>query len=51
MQGKKTGGRVAGTQNKITIELRNTIKELIAKELESLPGLFGELSPKERIEI
>ena len=51
MQGRKTGGRVAGTQNKITIELRKTIKELIAKELESLPGLFAELSPKERIEI
>ena len=51
MQGKKTGGRAAGTPNKITIELRKTLKEIIAKELDSLPGVFAELSPKERIEL
>jgi hypothetical protein len=51
MQGKKTGGRIAGTPNKITIELRKTLKEVIAKELESLPGRLEELSGKERLEL
>jgi hypothetical protein len=51
MQGQKTGGRKAGTPNKITIELRKTLKAVIAAELETLPGTLAELSPKERIEL
>ncbi len=35
MQGKKPGGRVAGTPNRITIELRKTLKTVVASELES----------------
>jgi hypothetical protein len=51
MQGKKTGGRVAGTPNRITIELRKTLKTVVASELESLPGTLAELPPKERLEL
>jgi hypothetical protein len=51
MQGKKTGGRVAGTPNKITIELRKTLKGIIAKELDSLPQTLEQLPPKERIDL
>ncbi len=51
MKNQKTGGRVAGTPNKITIELRKTLKDIVAGELESLPGTLGELPPKERLEM
>jgi hypothetical protein len=51
MQGKKTGGRTAGTPNKITIELRKTLKGIIASELEALPTTFEQLQPKERLEL
>jgi hypothetical protein len=51
MVGKKTGGRVAGTPNKITIELRKTLKGIVANELESLPETLGDLPPKERLEL
>jgi len=51
MQGKKTGGRVAGTPNKITIELRKTLKGIVASELETLPTTFEQLHPKERLEL
>lgn len=44
-------GRVAGTPNKITIELRKTLKGIIAGELEHLPQTLGELPPKERIDL
>jgi len=51
MKGQKTGGRTEGTPNKITIELRKTLKSIIANELEKLPQIIGELSTKERIEL
>jgi hypothetical protein len=51
MQGKKTGGRVAGTSNRVTSELRKTLKGIIASELESLPTTFEQLQPKERLEL
>jgi hypothetical protein len=51
MVGKKTGGRVAGTPNRITIELRKTLKTVVASELESLPGTLEQLQPKERLEM
>ncbi len=51
MQGKKTGGRVAGTPNRITIELRKTLKAVVASELELLPGTLEQLPPKERLEL
>ncbi len=51
MVGKKTGGRVAGTPNRITTELRKTLKTVVASELESLPGTLEQLQPKERLEL
>jgi hypothetical protein len=51
MQGKKTGGRVAGTPNKVTSELRKTLKAIVASELEALPTTFEQLQPKERLEL
>ncbi len=51
MQGKKTGGRVAGTPNKVTSELRKTLKGVIANELEQLPGTLEGLPSRERLEL
>jgi hypothetical protein len=51
MQGKKTGGRIAGTPNKLTKELRTTLKGIIAGELDALPQTFEQLSAKERLEL
>jgi hypothetical protein len=51
MKGEKTGGRVAGTPNKITIELRKTLKGIVAGELEALPTTFEQLQPRERLEL
>jgi hypothetical protein len=51
MQGKKTGGRIAGTPNKLTKELRTTLKGIIAGELDVLPQTFEQLPAKERLEL
>jgi hypothetical protein len=51
MTGKKTGGRIAGTPNKLTSELRTTLKEIIAGELDALPQTFEKLPAKERLEL
>jgi hypothetical protein len=51
MVGKKTGGRAAGTPNKVTSELRKTLKQVIAAELEALPATLGELPARERLEL
>jgi hypothetical protein len=51
MQGKKTGGRIAGTPNKLTKELRMTLKGIIAGELDTLPQTFEQLPAKERLEL
>jgi len=51
MKGQKTGGRIAGTPNKLTSELRTTLKEIIAGELDALPQTFEQLPAKERLEL
>jgi hypothetical protein len=51
MQGIKTGGRTAGTPNKVTSELRKTLKAIVAAELESLPVMLTELPARERLEL
>ncbi len=51
MTGKKTGGRIAGTPNKLTSELRTMLKGIIAGELDALPQTFEKLPPKERLEL
>jgi hypothetical protein len=49
--GKKTGGRVAGTPNRITKELRETLKAVIARELDRVAETLEILPAKERLEI
>jgi len=51
MKGIKTGGRQKGTPNKLTKELREVLKNVVYKQLESLDETLNELEPKERLEI
>jgi hypothetical protein len=51
MQGIKTGGRTAGTPNKITSELRKTLKQIIAAELDTLPQTLTDLPARERLDL
>jgi hypothetical protein len=51
MKNLKTGGRTAGTPNKLTKELRTVLKDFIFDELEALPAKLDELDTKDRIEI
>lgn len=51
MIGKKTGGRAAGTPNRITRELRESLKAVLSSELDRLPETLSSLPPKDRLEI
>lgn len=51
MQGKKTGGRTAGTPNRLTRELRTSLRDMIAGELDALPQTLEGLPPKERLDV
>jgi len=48
--GKKTGGRQAGTPNIMTTELRQVLKDVLAKEYAGMPQLLDDLDSKSRIE-
>ena len=50
-KGKKTGGREPGTPNRLTKDLRITLKNIFANEIEKIPALLESLPPKEKIEI
>ena len=43
MQGKKTGGRAARTPNRISSELRKTLKGIIESELDALSDTLAKL--------
>ena len=49
--GIKSGGRIKGTPNKLTKELRTILKDVIAGELEELPYHLEQLDSKTRIEL
>jgi hypothetical protein len=51
MQGKKTGGRVAGTPNRLTKELRTVLRDMIAAEMDALPKTLEGLTAKERLDV
>jgi hypothetical protein len=51
MVGQKTGGRTAGTPNKVSGELRKTLKGIVAAELDGLPQTLAELPARERLEL
>ena len=42
-------GRPKGTPNKMTKELRTTLKNILDKEFEQLPMLLAQLEPNDRI--
>ena len=48
--GRKTGGRKAGTPNKISGEMRLLLKQIISDELEALPETLEQLPGKDRLE-
>ncbi len=50
-KGIKTGGRVQGTPNKLTAEMRETLKTILNKEIEILPELLKKMDPEKRAEI
>jgi hypothetical protein len=45
---QKSGGRVQGVPNKLTKEIRTTLKTLVSKELDALPTYMEKLSEKDR---
>ena len=47
---KKTGGRAMGTPNKVTRDLRNSLKNIIFTELDNLPELMNKMEAKDRLE-
>lgn len=51
MTGIKTGGRQQGTPNKITKDIRNILKQVIANELEGIAETLNQLDAKDRIEM
>jgi len=48
---KKTGGRIIGTPNKTTTEIRTVLKDVINNELINIDTLLTQLEPKERLEL
>ncbi len=51
MKGYKTGGRTAGTENKVSKELRTLLKDFLLKELEDIPGQLEKLDSRDRLEL
>ena len=51
MRGTKTGGRQAGTPNKVTSELRDALKAIVANELDTLSDSLATLPAKERLDV
>lgn len=45
----KTGGRQAGTPNRITKRLRLAMADVLENEMEHLPTLLMELEPRDRV--
>ena len=49
--GKKFGGRKKGTLNKMTKELRSTLKDVLFREIEEIEDRLDLLDPKDRLEL
>ena len=49
--GKKFGGRKKGTPNKMTKELRSTLKDVLFREIEEIEDRLDLLDPKDRLEL
>ena len=50
-KGFKTGGRKAGTPNKVSSEIKVVLKDLIYEEFDNLHVHLNKLEPKDRIEV
>jgi hypothetical protein len=46
----KTGGRTAGTPNKLTFHTRQLLLNAVSDELEELPELLARLAPAQRVD-
>lgn len=51
MKGIKTGGRQAGTPNKVTAEVKKAIAQVVQDEVHKLSERMDELTAKERIDV
>lgn len=51
MQGVKTGGRKAGTPNRVTKELREVLKGVIDRELAQITHTLEQLPARERLDV
>ena len=49
-KGLKTGGRRAGTPNKLTFQTRQLLINVLAEEFENLPETLEKLTPSEKID-
>ena len=49
--GKKFGGRKSGTANKLTLELRTLLKNVVHQELELLSDHLSKLDVAERLDL
>ena len=45
----KTGGRTAGTPNRVTVDLKEVIKNLLEDNIDTVKADFALLEPKDRI--
>ena len=48
-QGVKTGGRIAGTPNKVSSDLKGRISALIDEQFDTVAADLSELEPKDRV--
>jgi len=46
---QKTGGRIAGTPNRITVQVRSLLTCVLEDEIENLPKLLTEVPPTARL--
>ena len=51
MKGQKTGGRVQGTPNAITSDLRMKINAIVDKQIDSIEKDLQSLEPMQRLQI
>jgi len=50
-KGVKTGGREAGTPNKLTSDMRAILKGIVSSELERIPETLAKLEPEKRADL
>lgn len=51
MKGKKTGGRLPGSQNRLTGDLRAKISQIVENQIDAIESDLSALKPIERLQI